>query len=516
MNLILKYFSLKSIFISVGLFSTFGLYAQKSEVDVRNISTDKYPEISGNLWVRDPEGIDLESILFTENDKAVKVSFGKLSQSDSLATNKQLVFLVKNADNEAEYNWYKSVLIQALNNGVIKSGDKVDVVAFSSMMDNQMLFPGTFSFTDSKSELIKKIDNIRNQKRSLNNGKVQTHLAINEALAKLEALKINLPGGIIVLADDNLVDVNFTGETPGTRSKRLNIPIYGITYKTKETPYKIEELCLQTYGRYAAVSETNSAASSLTQFLKEFEKRHSGIYYPFTYTTSFEKDGKSHIVKIDSKKGQSAFGLLIPSKTLAEWIKENWIWFTVSAVLLVMLIVIILLFNRSNKLKKKQLDAERQHQIEQMEEQQAAADRKMQLQDDELKRIRDEELKAAQYAENQRQLAAQKEEDQRQLQKMLERGNLPWFEYRFGNESGSYQIQTPRLTVGRDEGNIWRINHPTISRKHFELSFKDHVYTIIDAGSSNGLFVNNQKVIKVDLKHGDCIQIGEIILTFHI
>jgi hypothetical protein len=516
MNPIFKHFALKSIYICVALFTTFGLYAQKSEVDVRNITTDKYPEVSGNLWVRDPSGIDLESVLFSENDKSVKVSFGKLSQSDSLATNKQIVFLVKNADDEAEYNWYKSVLIQAFNNGVIKSGDKVDVVTFSSMIDNNMLFPNVFSFTDDQSDLIKKMDNLRNQRRLLSNGKVQTHLAINEALAKLEALKINLPGGLIVLADDNLVDVNFTGETPGTRSKRLNIPIYGITYKKTETPYDIEELCQQTYGRYIAVTESSVAASSLTEFLKEFEKRHSGVYYPFTYTTSFEKDGKSHIVKIDSKKGQSAFGLLIPSKTLSEWIKENWIWVTISAVLLLILLVIILLLNRSNKLKKRQLDSERQRQIAMMEEQQAAAERKMQLQDNELKRIRDEELRAAQEADNQRQQAAQEEEDKRQLQRMLERGNLPWFEYRFGNESGSYQIQTPRLSVGRDESNVWRINHATVSRKHFELTFKDYVYTISDAGSSNGLILNNNKVIRADLKHGDCIQIGEIMLTFHI
>ena len=250
--------------------------------------------------------------------------------------------------------------------------------------------------------------------------------------------------------------------------------------------------------------------------MKEFEKRHSGVYFPFTYNTSFEKDGKSHIVKIDSKKGQSAFGLLIPSKTFVEWIKENWILCTVLLVLFIILLIVLLLLNKNNKLKKQQLEAERQRQISQMEEQQAAADRKMQLQDNELKRIRDEELKAAQQAENQRKQAAQEEEDKRQFQKMLERGNLPWFEYRFGNESGSYQIQTPRLSVGRDESNVWRINHPTVSRKHFELTFKDYVYVISDAGSSNGLIVNNNKVVKADLKHGDCIQIGEIMLTFHI
>ena len=516
MNLLSKSFKVTRLLFAILLFNSFGIFAQKTEVDVRNINTDKYPEISGNLWVRDPSGIDLESVFFNENDKSVKVNFEKLSNSDSLATNKQIVFLVKNAENEAEYNWYKSVLIQAINSGVIKSGDKVDIVAYSSMIDNHMLFPNAFSFTDSKSELIKKIDLIRSQQRLESNGKVQTLIAINEALEKLEALKINLPGGIFVLSDDNILNFNFVGETPGIRSKRLNIPIYGITYKQTETPYDIEELCQQTYGRYTAVTETTLASTSLVEFLKEFEKRHSGVYYPFTYNTTFEKDGKSHIVKIDSKKGQSAFGLLIPTKTFMEWVKENWLLCTIILLLLIILLVVLILFNRNNKLKKQQIDEERQRQIAQMEEQQSVADRKMELQDNELKRIRDEELRAAQEAERKRFLTNQEEEDKRQFQKMLERGNLPWFEYRFGSESGSYQIQVPRLSVGRDESNVWRINHPTVSRKHFELTFKDYVYSIADAGSSNGLFVNNHKVMKAELKHGDCIQIGEIMLTFHI
>jgi hypothetical protein len=491
-------------------------FSQKTEVDVRMVNTEKYPEISGNLWVRDPQGLDLESVKFIENDKPVAVSFGQLSKSDSLATNKQIVFLIKNAEDEAEYNWYKSVLIQAFNNGVIKSGDQVDVVAFSSMIEDHMLFPNTFSFTDSKSELIKKIDNIRNQRRLDNKGKVQTHLAINEALAKLEALKIKLPGGVFVLSDDHSISPAFTGESPGTRSKRLNIPIYGITYRKADVFYDIEELCQQTYGRYNASVESTAAANSLVEFLKEFEKRHAGVYYPFTYNTTFEKDGKSHIVKIDSKKGQSAFGLLIPSKTYMEWVKDNWILCTVILVVLIVLLIVLLLLNKNNKLKKQQIEADRQRQISQMEEQQAVADRKMQLQDNELKRIRDEELRAAQEAERQKIQAAQEQEDKRQLQKMMERGNLPWFEYRFGTESGSYQIQSPRLSVGRDESNVWRINHPTVSRKHFQLNFKDYVYTIADAGSSNGLFVNNHKISQAELKHGDCIQIGEIMLTFHI
>jgi pSer/pThr/pTyr-binding forkhead associated (FHA) protein len=99
---------------------------------------------------------------------------------------------------------------------------------------------------------------------------------------------------------------------------------------------------------------------------------------------------------------------------------------------------------------------------------------------------------------------------------MLERGNLPWFEFRFENESGNCQIESPRFKVGRDASNNWTINHPTVSRNHFILTFRDYKYTIQDVGSSNGLIVNGNKTMEQVLKHGDHIQVGDISLTFHI
>jgi pSer/pThr/pTyr-binding forkhead associated (FHA) protein len=99
---------------------------------------------------------------------------------------------------------------------------------------------------------------------------------------------------------------------------------------------------------------------------------------------------------------------------------------------------------------------------------------------------------------------------------MLERGNLPWFEFKVGDNAGSYQIASPRLTVGRDASSDWVIPHPTVSRKHFELLFKDYVYSIVDLNSSNGLKVNGEKVKKIELRHGDIIHAGDLILTFHI
>jgi hypothetical protein len=171
---------------------------------------------------------------------------------------------------------------------------------------------------------------------------------------------------------------------------------------------------------------------------------------------------------------------------------------------------------KKNKLKKEELEFQRKKEFAEMEQHQRSAEQKLSQQEMELKRMKDDERREAEAAMKAKQEQLQAQEDDLQLQKMLERGNFPWFEFRFGNETGSYQIQTPRLSVGRDANNVWTINHPTVSRNHFQLNFKNYVYTIRDLNSSNGLFVNDMKVTEAELKHGDCIQVGEITLTFHI
>ncbi len=500
------------------LFCVFNSFAQKNELDVREITTSNYPEVKGKLWVRDPEGIKTDGIQFYEEDQPVKVDFQSFQKPDSVAQNKAILFLIRNTANKSEMQWYKDVLFNAFNNGVIKSGDRVEIVGFSCLVNKQILFPSKLNFTDNVQELLVRIDKIQENKRIEYGGRVQTHIAINEALNLLEAQNLALPAGIFVLSDDRSMPPVLTGELPGPRSRRLDIPIYGVTYFKTSNYYDIGELCSQTYGRYITdqKNDIKVLSSEVSNFLKDFENRHAGLYYPFSYTSTFEKDGKNHPVKIDSKDGQSGFSLPVPSKNIIEIIQENPLIAGIIFILLIGLIVVIVMMYKKNKLKKEELEIQRKKEFAEMEQHQRSAEQKLSQQEMELKRMKDEERREAEAAMKAKQEQLQAQEDDLQLQKMLERGNFPWFEFRFGNETGSYQIQTPRLSVGRDANNVWTINHPTVSRNHFQLNFKNYVYTIRDLNSSNGLFVNDMKVTEAELKHGDCIQVGEITLTFHI
>jgi two-component system NtrC family sensor kinase len=75
-------------------------------------------------------------------------------------------------------------------------------------------------------------------------------------------------------------------------------------------------------------------------------------------------------------------------------------------------------------------------------------------------------------------------------------------------------IGEPVVRIGRDASNGIRILDTEISRQHAEIRCSDGDYSIADLDSSNGTFVNGQRVNGVRLNTGDRIQIGKTVLLF--
>lgn len=68
------------------------------------------------------------------------------------------------------------------------------------------------------------------------------------------------------------------------------------------------------------------------------------------------------------------------------------------------------------------------------------------------------------------------------------------------------------ITVGRASGNGISVADPFLSGKHAAFMLQDGFYFLKDLGSTNGTFVNGDKVdeMPVRLKDGDRIHIGQL------
>lgn len=76
----------------------------------------------------------------------------------------------------------------------------------------------------------------------------------------------------------------------------------------------------------------------------------------------------------------------------------------------------------------------------------------------------------------------------------------------------TFPLEGDVITIGREAGNTIVINDAEVSRKHSQLTFQGGKYVLIDIGSTNGTFVNGQRITGSHvLVPGEVISLGEQI-----
>jgi diguanylate cyclase (GGDEF)-like protein len=77
-----------------------------------------------------------------------------------------------------------------------------------------------------------------------------------------------------------------------------------------------------------------------------------------------------------------------------------------------------------------------------------------------------------------------------------------------------HDIGDAALLAGRDVECDLRIEAPAVSRRHARIQPAADGYYVVDLGSTNGTFVNNQRVTKARLRPGDAVRIGSCTFRF--
>jgi pSer/pThr/pTyr-binding forkhead associated (FHA) protein len=87
---------------------------------------------------------------------------------------------------------------------------------------------------------------------------------------------------------------------------------------------------------------------------------------------------------------------------------------------------------------------------------------------------------------------------------------------RQGDESDrAFEVRKDRMTIGRSRESDIPLEDEAVSRVHaIVMRDEDGHYLIRDQNSSNGTFVNNQRIGEHVLEDGDEIQVGLMVLEF--
>lgn len=84
-----------------------------------------------------------------------------------------------------------------------------------------------------------------------------------------------------------------------------------------------------------------------------------------------------------------------------------------------------------------------------------------------------------------------------------------------GRDQGRrFELDRSVISIGRESGNTIRLRDTEVSRRHGEVRQDDEGWVLVDLGSSNGTFIEQQKIDTHRLRSGDRIQIGKTWLLF--
>ena len=94
-------------------------------------------------------------------------------------------------------------------------------------------------------------------------------------------------------------------------------------------------------------------------------------------------------------------------------------------------------------------------------------------------------------------------------------GQIASFFVIHGRDQGRrFELNRHSSVIGRDTLADIQLRDLEVSRRHAEIRVQDGHYELVDLGSSNGTFVNAQKVDCVVLGPGDRVQLGRSLLLF--
>ncbi len=74
----------------------------------------------------------------------------------------------------------------------------------------------------------------------------------------------------------------------------------------------------------------------------------------------------------------------------------------------------------------------------------------------------------------------------------------------------THELKAEKTTVGRVEDNAFQIAEPSVSSHHCEVLLRGSDVVVKDLNSTNGTFINGEKITESPLKIGQTLRLGQI------
>jgi pSer/pThr/pTyr-binding forkhead associated (FHA) protein len=81
-----------------------------------------------------------------------------------------------------------------------------------------------------------------------------------------------------------------------------------------------------------------------------------------------------------------------------------------------------------------------------------------------------------------------------------------------GMTGRTQELKVDKTTIGRVEDNTFQIAEPSVSSHHCEVLLRGSEVVVRDLNSTNGTFINGEKVTEQAMKPGQILRLGQVEL----
>src|SRR5437868_9749819 len=79
-----------------------------------------------------------------------------------------------------------------------------------------------------------------------------------------------------------------------------------------------------------------------------------------------------------------------------------------------------------------------------------------------------------------------------------------------GMTGRTHELKGDKTTIGRVEDNTFQVAEPSVSSHHCEVLLRGNDVIVRDLNSTNGTYINGEKITESALKPGQILRLGQI------
>lgn len=85
-----------------------------------------------------------------------------------------------------------------------------------------------------------------------------------------------------------------------------------------------------------------------------------------------------------------------------------------------------------------------------------------------------------------------------------------------GMTGRSHELKVDKTTIGRVEDNTFQIEEPSVSSHHCEVLLRGNDVIVRDLASTNGSFIDGEKITEAVLKPGQKLRLGQVEIRLEV